>query len=199
MEKLREYYGTRVEDADGKRGVLSIASPEDIERVFLKNKREDPAIRAFLASVEPMDKEWKERIKEFWWGREERETGYNPRYYELRDRLLSFGGESVCFSFGEPDLAPILQYGQFWHGYKAKRKRGKPRRCHENALALHRSLGYGLCTGYALSDDGMWRQHSWCIERRPRTTNIIETTEPRVMYFGFVLDDDYIKRFGRRL
>lgn len=199
MKDLMEYYGTRMVDICGSRRIVPIVCPEDMDGLYLKSQKEDPDVRAFLASVRPMDPEWKERIKEFWWGREKRDDRYDPRYYELRDRLLSFGGESVCFSFGEPDLAPILQYGQFWHGYKAKRKRGKPRRCHENALALHRSLGYGLCTGYALSDDGMWRQHSWCIERRPRTTNIIETTEPRVMYFGFVLDDNYIKRFGRRL
>ena len=64
---------------------------------------------------------------------------------------------------------------------------------------IWKEKGYRVCTGYALSDDGMWRQHSWCIDKRPRTTKIIETTEPRVLYFGYVLNDEETKRFIRRL
>jgi hypothetical protein len=41
----------------------------------------------------------------------------------------------------------------------------------------------GIGTGYSLSDDGLWRQHSWGLRRE----GILETTVPRVKYFGVLL------------
>ena len=41
----------------------------------------------------------------------------------------------------------------------------------------------GIGTGYALSVDGLWRQHSWGVAR----DLIIESTEARVKYFGRLL------------
>ena len=35
-------------------------------------------------------------------------------------------------------------------------------------------------TGYALSDDGLWRQHTWGLLRN----GVLETTEVRLRYFG---------------
>ena len=54
-------------------------------------------------------------------------------------------------------------------------------------------------TGYALSDDGMWRQHSWCIcdagEEYIEDSIIIETTEKRLAYFGFIMDEEESEEF----
>ncbi len=49
-----------------------------------------------------------------------------------------------------------------------------------------------LRTGYALSRDGVWRQHSWCY-----TDNgvVVETTEKRVQYFGYVMTEDECDQF----
>lgn len=48
--------------------------------------------------------------------------------------------------------------------------------------------GCELLTGYALSDDGYWRQHSsWCLSPARR---LIETTVRREHYFGFRLSED---------
>jgi hypothetical protein len=41
----------------------------------------------------------------------------------------------------------------------------------------------GIGTGYSLSDDGLWRQHSWGLRRE----GILETTVSRVKYFGVLL------------
>lgn len=46
---------------------------------------------------------------------------------------------------------------------------------------------FAIAPGYALSIDGMWRQHSWMMLRGARSVKIIETTEKRVAYFGFVM------------
>lgn len=192
-------YGSRVVK-DGKKQISPLRNADDLQGILFQNEKEDLQIRSFLQSVSPMDEAWKKRVRQdFWWGRKGPEAGIAPILYELRDKLLTFGGESVCLSFGEPDAEEILACGQFWHGYRAIRKRGHNNRCHENSLHLYLQYGYQLCTGYALSDDGMWRQHSWCIYKTPRTTKIVETTEPRVAYFGYVLGDISRHQFAREL
>jgi hypothetical protein len=51
-----------------------------------------------------------------------------------------------------------------------------------------------VATGYALSDDGLWRQHSWGMRRDA----IIETTEARVLYFGFLMQEADANSFAHR-
>lgn len=51
----------------------------------------------------------------------------------------------------------------------------------------------GIGSGYALSADGLWRQHSWGILR----DGILETTERRIKYFGLILQDERANRFAR--
>lgn len=52
--------------------------------------------------------------------------------------------------------------------------------CHDNcAELLHKGLCNAMVTGYALSPDGAWRHHSWCLDHE---CNIIETTERRIAY-----------------
>lgn len=192
-------YGSRVVK-DGQKQILPLRNAGDLQGILFHNEKDDPVIRSYLGSVKPMDEDWKKRVQqEFWWGRKGPEAGISPILYELRDKLLTFGGESVCLSFGEPDAEEILACGQFWHGYRAVRKKGRACRCHDNSLHLYFQYGYQLCTGYALSDDGMWRQHSWCIYKTPHTTKIVETTVPRVAYFGYVLGETSRHQFARGL
>jgi len=61
--------------------------------------------------------------------------------------------------------------------------------CHQNVAFLwtKRKFGIvGIATGYALTDDGLWRQHSWGILR----DGVLETTEARLKYFGIVLQGE---------
>ena len=83
--------------------------------------------------------------------------------FDLRQKLLTFAGETVCFPPCEEDLDNILNYGQFWVGSNAKLMRGEPSRCHANSANLweQNKEATRICTGYALSEDGIWRQHSW--------------------------------------
>ena len=86
----------------------------------------------------------------------------------------------------------IIERGQLWYGDNAIMKRGLPSRCHYNSAKIWETdkEKYRVATGYALSPDGMWRQHSWVIEVGPKENRIIETTEFRVAYFGMVLTDE---------
>lgn len=57
--------------------------------------------------------------------------------------------------------------------------------CHNNCDDLYKSNKItSVYTGFALSDDGKWRLHSWGIDRNG---HIIETTCERVMYYGKII------------
>jgi hypothetical protein len=57
--------------------------------------------------------------------------------------------------------------------------------CHDNCeILLKLKKIKNIYTGYALSPDGLWRYHSWGIDKYDK---IIETTEARLLYFGSVL------------
>ena len=108
-----------------------------------------------------------------------------PRFAKLNSRLLSHGGRRVV-AVPEPHLDMILGRGQLWSGAGLITREGEPCHCHANTAGLwflNRSQGFLIVTGWALSDDGLWRQHSWGWQ----DNHVIETTYPRIMYYGFPL------------
>lgn len=143
----------------------------------------------------PMNDEWKKRRQEM---RKKTEKDFPKGMFELRNLLLSFGGEDVCFIGIEEDLNDILAYGQFWFGKNAKMMKGYMSKCHANSAALwqNNKEKTRICTGYALSDDGMWRQHSWVLQFKERSNQIIETTTKRIGYFGFCMNTERCERFA---
>lgn len=153
----------------------------------------------------PMSDEWKERCKNnsFWFQDTVEEAkkmfpGMNERLFELKGRLLDFAGEAVCLPGYEEDLENILEYGQFWLGYNAERMKGEAFQCHQNSARIWQQNKEEtvICTGYALSVDGMWRQHSWLIHRKARSNKIVETTRPRVLYYGFAMTPEMCEMFA---
>ena len=67
----------------------------------------------------------------------------------------------------------------------------EPGQCHKNYLNLGGYVGdgralYRIAHGWALCDEGIWNCHSWCIPAIGPET-VIETTTPRIAYFGFVI------------
>lgn len=153
----------------------------------------------------PVSDEWKASLTEShaWWymdkpvGKTPGEQAAMDRMALLREKLLSFGGEIACMPIDDPDYGAIMERGQFWYGDHAKMKRGEPCRCHENAALLWASdrSRLRIATGYALSADGCWRQHSWAVQEMPRSWRIYETTTPRIGYFGAVLTEDECEEF----
>jgi hypothetical protein len=114
-----------------------------------------------------------------------------PELAPLVERLLAIGGEMVCLCF-EEDLEKLLgERGQKWPASTARLRRGAPSRCHQNAANLWNANRehVSIVTGWALSRDGIWRQHTWCWQTpvRGRTGRVVETTEKRVAYFGYEL------------
>lgn len=123
------------------------------------------------------------------WLRLAREQGFtlrtgDPKHRPLKKILLDIGGWGVCIR-QEPDLEKIVERGMRFPG-RSKSMKGQPSQCHSNSAACwdeNREL-CTICTGYALSRDGMWRQHSWVY-----TNNgvVVETTEKRIAYWGFIM------------
>lgn len=133
--------------------------------------------------------------KNMWWA-----SGYkNPidkesLEYQIIQKLKTFGGYEACMPNYEEDALKILNRGQLWLGDKYQIKQGRPSKCHANTcdlwLANKDTLTIAIATGYALSKDGIWRQHSWLVLKNPRSVKIIETTTKRIAYFGFVMTED---------
>ena len=103
----------------------------------------------------------------------------------LHECLLSMGGVFALVHAAEFDADNILSRGRLFATAGLRLKLGNEFRCHENVAELYAEGKGQICTGYALSNDGLWRQHSWASDRR----GIVETTETRVLYFGYELTD----------
>lgn len=147
--------------------------------------------------AKPIDVEWQKFIDQQWWAKKNTLTDLDPldsrcpekleAMIKLRDFLLSFGGSEVCMPDYDEDAKRIVERGQLWYGDRVHTVRGRRSQCHANAASrwMANREKTVLCTGYALSEDGMWRCHSWLVELRARKNYIVETTTPRMAYFGF--------------
>lgn len=126
----------------------------------------------------------------------------HAKLYALHRILLEIGGSETCLADIEEDIDKLLERGRYYPG-RSKMMVGRPSQCHANSanlwLANHKARDIRICTGYALSGDGMWRQHTWLVDRyqtaTQQRTRIIETTTKRVAYFGFELTDDEAAEF----
>lgn len=172
----------------------------------VKNKN-DMLKMGWSFTCTPIDDEWKETLKEKPWATNyEGDEVLDSKIIQLRDLLLSFGGEEACMPYIEEDIDNILIYGQLWQGgNKVKMMKGEPSQCHYNSCALYKANllntkfdgDLTIATGYALSKDGMWRQHSWLVLRKCRSYKIVETTEKREAYFGFAMNAEKCLEFMR--
>jgi hypothetical protein len=112
-----------------------------------------------------------------------------PELKRLKAMLLRLGGEFlVAPPKPDGDVPMLLEQGFLTSG-ATKLKVMKSSSCHQNVASVwtKRKFGIvGIATGYALSGDGLWRQHSWGILR----DGVLETTEARLKYFGIVLQGE---------
>lgn len=177
-EALQHLGGTRISFSN-RSSILPITTKEFLDKSTIYSPSKSPAIKASL--------KWEEKEIVF----HQKENTHYPELRNLEELLLSFGGNEVCIPDGyEEDYENIMEYGQFWYGRGAEMMKGVPSQCHKNSCDLWEANEdfTKICTGYALSDDGIWRQHSWVIDFRGASNKIIETTERRVAYFGFIMD-----------
>ena len=117
----------------------------------------------------------------------------NGRLEELKQRILDVGGWAVKLPEpeDEPHIDLLLERGRpfdaTWLTYK-----GEHFRCHINSAIFWVCTDWDiqLVTGFALSEGGIWVQHSWCcFEPEEGSFKQIETTAPRIQYYGVVLTE----------
>jgi hypothetical protein len=110
----------------------------------------------------------------------------------LHERLLSFGGAFALVLSTELDHHNLLSRGRLFSSKGLCVKLGRDSRCHWNVAALYAAKSnIQICYGYGLSPDGLWRQHSWVSDRK----GIVETTERRVLYYGYRLSAAEAERY----
>ena len=117
-----------------------------------------------------------------------------PRLQVLVDQLLELGGWFCVFREPpEPHLDQLLARGRVFTPARLLRRPGRSSGCHGNAAAEWLKCDdLRIVTGYALSDDGLWRQHSWGLLTDDR---VVETTVARLRYFGAILTDPAAAEF----
>ena len=118
-----------------------------------------------------------------------------PEFEHLKLLLLRFGGDFVVAPNKiDQDVPRLLQSGFLMNGPITLRKM-KSSRCHQNVAAIwrfQRPRTVSIATGYALSEDGLWRQHSWVVLQQ----GLLETTEERTRYFGILLSNSEADHFA---
>lgn len=203
IAQLQTVCGTRV-ILDGKSYITNITDKDTFDKCLICSETKNQKIKDSV-KCQPMDDDWKTRCKEdmFWFqdtleDMKKMHPSMDERLFDLRQKLLDFAGEAVCLPVYEEDLDNILNYGQFWVGNNIKLMRGEPNQCHANSANLweQNKDTTRICTGYALSNDGMWRQHSWLIWHKARSNQIVETTVKRVAYYGFAMPYDMCHQFA---
>ncbi len=119
-----------------------------------------------------------------------------PEIGVLRRMLLDIKGLEFVPPPGdvETQLRKFISEGRVFNGPIEFRPMDRSQ-CHQNVskLWLLQEL-HGICTGYGLSSDGLWRQHSWGLAERGI---YLETTELRTMYFGVLLAPSESDVFAR--
>jgi hypothetical protein len=112
-----------------------------------------------------------------------------PEFKRLKALLLRFGGDFLVAPPRPDQDVPLLLENGFLTSGPITTKAMKSSSCHQNVASLWANKKHGIvgiATGYALSNDGLWRQHSWGILRH----GVLETTEARMKYFGIVLQGE---------
>lgn len=110
----------------------------------------------------------------------------NQKYSLLIDKIeqLHNGTMLVMMPEEDTDIDKIIKDGFLSGNMEVLLNIGSPSQCHSNACDYSDMYAEAqIVTGYGLSEDGLWRQHSWVIHN----DQIIETTEKRILYFGRIL------------
>ena len=111
--------------------------------------------------------------------------------YPLEQKLLTHGGIRMIYRY-EPDLKLLLQRGHIFNE-PVDLVPGDLGQCHSNVARIwneQRKI-HAIVTGYALSEDSLWRQHSWLLRETASIEqhHLVETTIKRIKYFGVILTE----------
>lgn len=106
----------------------------------------------------------------------------NGRYEDLKTKLLNEGGSAVILVVNlDKKYDELLNKGEWFYLLSGVVKM-RPSQCHDNVDELVKTNSrYKEYSGFALSEDGAWRFHSWVVDG---DKGVIETTSPRLAYYG---------------
>jgi hypothetical protein len=133
--------------------------------------------------------------KTFLEGRFRKAIVEQPELKQLKSLLLKIGGDFIVAPPKEDPEVPRLLRAGFLMSGPILLKPMKASMCHQNISAVWtkgRKGLIGIATGYALSEDGLWRQHTWGVMR----DGVLESTEERLKYFGLLLQDSAADHFA---
>lgn len=119
--------------------------------------------------------------------------------FPLEQKLLAVGGTRMIYRY-EPDLKQLLTNAIVFDA-QIELIRGELHNCHSNVAHYWNKNRERLAivTGYALSEDGLWRQHSWLLRKNVivEQCRLLETTIRREKYFGIILTDNEAEIFSK--
>ena len=113
----------------------------------------------------------------------------------LRDLCSSWAAWPYVAPMGiDPDIDAVLALGCKFDARTARSVSGHDSDCHGNVsrLWVQRRGRMSIVTGYALSEDGLSRSHTWGVEDE----RVVETTEARILYYGVVLPAHVARQFA---
>ena len=120
--------------------------------------------------------------------------------FPLEQKLLTLGGTRMVYRY-EPDLKLLLTRGEPFDE-PSELIPGESGQCHLNVAQIwnEHKEEFVIVTGYTLSEDSLWRQHSWLMREQPtaKQYRLIETTIKRVKYFGVILTEAEARSFYKR-
>ncbi|MBX7070499.1 MAG: hypothetical protein K1X38_14010 [Microthrixaceae bacterium] len=127
-------------------------------------------------------------------GQDATHPGWKDAWLGFAPILLAHGG-ALAVPPPEPDplLGMIQEQGKVYAPSYVIYVGGDASECHRNVAALWRSgQATFIGTGYALSDDELWREHSWAWDDEG---HLLETTTARSCYFGLRFEQENCQRF----
>ncbi|CAH6990139.1 hypothetical protein VCHA53O466_140134 [Vibrio chagasii] len=151
-----------------------------------------------------LDERWSDGIKRNqWWASaniRNKPNGMSTREHSkalsLYDALIHNGGCEVCLSTtnldDDLDIDSVIANGSIMGTTNSVLNEVlflemQTSNCHENAATVKAERPeFHLCTGFYMSSEGMWREHSWLLT--PDKGNIIETSSVQCAYFGVIVD-----------
>jgi hypothetical protein len=123
-------------------------------------------------------------------------SAQQPELKLLKPLLLKLGGAYVVApQRPDPDLPLLIEFGFVTSG-PVLVKSMDHQACHRNVAEIWKARKHGVVaigSGYALSSDDLWWEHSWGILRE----GILETTTKRLKYFGLVLQGAKADSFAK--
>lgn len=109
----------------------------------------------------------------------------NPAVQTLKDKLAPMGGFGALIYEDDPDLNEIISDAKVWNLPVVQLAEPIANSCHETSAQYAKDNPEAqFVTGYCLTDDGLWRSHSFVVENG----RIIETTTSlRSLYYGVAI------------